>query len=218
MFIAQDGPWLYRLMQRGFWLLFSIFARLDVRGCEHVPRTGPLIVSPNHLHSFDIPLTGMAVPRRIVIMAGEKWRGKPGGWVMEWFTPVIYVNRGEVDRTALTQGLAVLAAGGALAVAPEGTRSHSGGLQAGKDGAAYLASRSGATIIPVAVWGHEGVLPALARLRRADVHVRILPPIVLPPGAGRARSAELAQITDDIMLAIARALPPAYRGVYRERV
>jgi hypothetical protein len=63
------------------------------------------------------------------------------------------VHRGEVDRRALRQALAVLAGGGILAVAPEGTRSDSGVLQRGREGAAYLAARSGVQLLPVVAYG-----------------------------------------------------------------
>ncbi len=208
----------YRLVQRVLWGVFRLFARIDASGFENVPLTGPVIVCPNHLHAFDIPLVGISIRRRSTILAADKWKGKLGGLVMDMVTDIIYVARGEPDREALAASLKVLKAGGSLAVAPEGTRSRKPGLQEGHDGAAYLASRTGAPIVPIAVWGHENALPALARFRRAEVHLVICPPIVLPPEAARARTAELHQYTRQIMTAIAREMPPEYRGVYAERV
>ena len=113
------------------------------------------MVSCNHLHSLDIPAVGLVIPRWQAVFAADKWRGGLGGWIMEHATRVIYVARGEADREAMNQALEVLRAGGAVAVAPEGTRSRTGGLQQGRDGAVYLASRTAATIIPVAAWGQE---------------------------------------------------------------
>jgi 1-acyl-sn-glycerol-3-phosphate acyltransferase len=72
--------------------------------------------------------------------------------------------------------------------------------------------------VPVAVWGHEKAFAAWRRLRRADVHVVLCKPIVLPPEAARARTAELHGYTEQVMMAIAREMPPEYRGVYAERV
>ena len=43
-------------------------------------------------------------------------------------------------------------------------------------------------------------------------------PISLPPGAEHARSIELAAYTDQLMLTLARMLPPEYRGVYAGRI
>ncbi len=218
MFVAKDAPWLYRLFQRVIWALLRVLARLDVTGFANVPATGPLIVAPNHLHSLDTLVVGAVIPRWQAVFSADKFRGTLGGRMMELATQVIYVARGEADRAALSQGLAVLRAGKALAVAPEGTRSRTGGLQIGKPGAVYLASRTGATIVPVAVWGQDRAMGQWAHLRRATITVRILKPIVLPESAQRARSSELEADTERLMLALARALPPAYRGIYADQV
>ena len=218
MYVAKDAGVFYRLVQRVLWLFFHLTMRLRVTGLENIPLTGPLIVSPNHLHMLDIPLVGMGVRRRTTIMAADKWQGKIGGWSMERVTQIIYVARGEPDREALAASLKLLKAGGSLAVAPEGTRSRQPGLQKGHDGAAYLASRTGATIVPVAVWGHEVTFSEWRRLRRPVVRMAYCAPIHLPPEASRARAPELERYTDQIMLEIAREMPEEYRGVYAEIV
>jgi 1-acyl-sn-glycerol-3-phosphate acyltransferase len=118
----------------------------------------------------------------------------------------------------LAASLRVLKAGGSLAVAPEGTRSRQPGLQKGHDGAAYLASRTGATLVPVAVWGHEKAFGEWRRLRRPEVRMVYCAPIQLPPEASRARAPELERYTAQIMTAIAREMPPEYRGAYADCV
>lgn len=218
MFIAREASVVYRAFQVVAWGLFKLLTHLQVTGLDKVPTTGPVIISPNHLHMLDIPLVGMCTRRRSVILAADKWRGKPGGWVMERVTQIIYVARGEVDREALSESLKVLKAGGVLAVAPEGTRSRQRGLQEGHEGAAYLASRTGALIIPIAVWGHEMTFQEWRRLRRPRISVVFCNPISLPSSAARARSEELHRYTEQIMLAIAREMPAEYRGVYAGRV
>ena len=218
MIIAKDAPFIYRFLQRLIWAVVRVLVRADVSGVEHVPLSGPLIVSCNHLHALDIPAVGLVIPRWQAVFAADKWRGKLGGWVLEHGTRVIFVTRGEADREAMSRALEVLRSGGAIAVAPEGTRSRTGGLQVGRDGAVYLASRTGATIIPVAAWGQEQAFDAWRHLRRAEIHVRIGEPIHLPPGAERARAPELHGYTDALMLTLARMLPEQYRGVYAERV
>ncbi len=214
MYVARDAGVFYRLVQRFLWFFFHLTMRLRVTGVENVPLTGPLIISPNHLHSLDIPLVGMGVRRRTVILAADKWQGKFGGWAMERVTSIIYVARGEPDREALAASLKVLKAGGSLAVAPEGTRSRQPGLQKGHDGAAYLASRTGATIVPVAVWGHEKAFGEWRRLRRPVVRLVYCAPIQLPPEASRARAPELERYTKQVMRSIAQEMPEEYRGVY----
>jgi 1-acyl-sn-glycerol-3-phosphate acyltransferase len=218
MFIAKDAPFIYRFLQRLLWAVAHVIARVDVTGFEHVPQTGALIVSCNHLHSLDIPAVGVVVPRWQAVFAADKYRAKLGGWFLDHVTRVIYVARGEADREATSKALAILRSGGALAVAPEGTRSRTGGLIPGKDGAVYLASRTGATIIPVAAWGQEHALGTWRRFKRPEIHIHIGEPIHLPPGAERARTGELHAYTDDLMLTLARMLPAEYRGVYADRV
>jgi 1-acyl-sn-glycerol-3-phosphate acyltransferase len=199
-------------------VFFAVLAHLDVAGREYIPLSGPLIVAANHMHVLDLPVVFAVVPRRQTVFAASKWRGKLAGWIMHVFADAIFVERGEPDRQAIAQALEVVKRGGALGVAPEGTRSRTGGLIEGKPGTVYLASRSGAPILPIVVWGQERAMRQWARLRRADIHVRIAPPISLPPGTEGARAAELASYTDALMLTLARMLPPEYRGVYARRL
>ncbi len=207
--------WLFWKLVRG---LFRVLTRLDLQGEENVPRSGALIVSLNHIFILDALVIFAAVPRRMTVFAARKWRRTPFGWLMTLVARAIYVNRGEVDRVALSKALAVLRDGGTLGVAPEGTRSRTGGLAAGKDGVVYMASRTGALILPIAIWGQEQIFRAWAHLHRASVHVHIGQPIRLSPEAARARTAELGGYTEQLMLTLARMLPPEYRGVYAGKV
>ena len=63
----------------------------------------------------------------------------------------IYIRRGEVDRAALREALEALEQGQVFGLSPEGTRSKVGALIKAKDGAAYLASRSGVPVVPFGI-------------------------------------------------------------------
>jgi len=205
----------------GHWFartFFRVVSRMDVRGRENIPQAGPLIVAANHMHALDLPVVFAVVPRRQTVFAASKWRGKFAGWLMQIFADAIFVERGEPDRQAIARALEVVRQGGALGVAPEGTRSRTGGLIEGKPGTVYLASRSGAPILPIAVWGQEQAMWHWAHLRRPEIHVRIAEPVSLPAGAEHARSVELASYTDQLMLTLAHMLPQDYRGVYASRL
>ena len=145
------------------------------------------VIAPNHLHVLDGPVVGAVIPRRQTVLAADKWQGTVAGLMLRIFTNSIFVARGEADREALGKALVVLKTGQSLTVAPEGTRSRSGGLLPGKNGTVYLASRGPAPIVPVVVWGQERALGDWRRLRRPQIHVRIGRPICLPPEASRAR-------------------------------
>jgi 1-acyl-sn-glycerol-3-phosphate acyltransferase len=130
----------------------------------------------------------------------------------------IFVNRGEVDRKALRQALAVLEGGGVLGLAPEGTRSKTGAMQQGRSGAAYMAYRTGVKLLPIVATGQENVFPSLWRLRRARVLVVFGPAFEPPPVEGKASAAQVHAFAEEIMYRLAAILPPEYRGVYADVV
>lgn len=206
-----------RLFQGFVRLMARLLTRTEVEGLDNLPATGPCILAPNHLHMFDIPIVFCSVSRRTVVFAADKWQRIPVvGWILSRFGSAIYVARGEADRRALAQALDVLRAGGVLAVAPEGTRSRSGGLGKGHTGIAYLATRAPAPILPVVAFGQEKAFDHWKRLRRVPVKVRFGPLMELPPG--KQRMPQLQAYTEQLMLELARLLPPAYRGIYAEQL
>jgi 1-acyl-sn-glycerol-3-phosphate acyltransferase len=169
------------------------------------------------LSSFDT-LTGIAVGpiRQATTFAAIEHRSDPiGGWILDQLG-VIWVRRGEADREAIKIALDELRSGTVMPMAIEGTRSRTGGLQPGKTGPAFLASRTHVPLVPGAIWGTEKIISNLKRLRRSDVHVRLGQPFHLPEG--RASTEQLEEYTDQVMLKIAAMLPPQYRGVYAEQV
>jgi 1-acyl-sn-glycerol-3-phosphate acyltransferase len=205
-----------RLAKYGLLLLLKTLARIDVQGLENLP-AGPFVYAMNHLSSFDT-LTGIAVGpiRQATAFAAIEHRSDPiGGWILHQLG-VIWVRRGEADRDAIKIALEELKSGTVLAMAIEGTRSRTGGLQPGKTGPAFLASRTHVPIVPGAIWGSEQIISNLKHFKRGQVHGRIGRPFYLPEG--RASMEQLEQYTDQIMLKIATMLPPQYRGVYAERV
>ncbi len=162
---------------------------LQVEGREHVPATGPVLLAGNHSGILDGPLVFFVSPRPATLLTKSEvfvgvW-ARACGWLA-----LIPVHRGAPDRAALKAGLAHLEHGGALGVFPEGTRG-SGAFESVADGLAYLALRSGAAVVPIAVHGTGAALPkgrAVPRLR-APVRVVFGPPIPLTvTGDPRARS------------------------------
>ena len=197
--------------------LVHILCRYQVVGRENIPRTGPMIVAVNHLHLLDPGAIAPAIPRKIMTLAAGKWRSN---WAISLFLKgagVIFVRRGEADREAIRACLDVLAQGGVLAVAPEGTRSRTGGLQRGKPGIAYIAWRADVPILPVASWGIEKI-GMWKKLKRPTCRVVIGKPFRLPAFPKRPSGEQLQELADLVMLRIGQQLPPDYRGVYAERI
>lgn len=197
-------------------ILTRLTTRTKLIGAENIPPDPPYLLVTNHLSAFDIPVLSSAIPHAVRALAAIEHRSNP------LFAPVlaasgaIWVRRGEFDRQALRESLAVLRRGEVLGVAPEGTRANeSHALQEAKAGAAYVATRADVPIVPVGIAGTEKIKSSLLRLRRAPVQVAIGEPFRLPE-SGHVRSERLQDYTDLIMRRIAELLPERYRGVYAE--
>jgi 1-acyl-sn-glycerol-3-phosphate acyltransferase len=135
--------------------------------------------------------------------------------IFPWIWQVIPVRRTEIDRRALRLALGVLKAGEVILVAPEGTRGPA--LQRGKVGVAYLGSRSGAPIVPVAVSGTPG-FPSIkpARWRQPGAVVRLGRPFGFKTTDERPRREMLRKMTDEALYILAAMLPEERRGAYRD--
>ncbi len=208
----------YRLFRGAIGILLRLLCHFEIQGLEHVPDEGPYLLVSNHLHWLDPPVLGVAFPYRGHVFAAEKWEHH---WLLGPLLRsmgAIFVNRGEVDRKALRQALAVLEGGGVLGLAPEGTRSKTGAMQRGRSGAAYMAYRTGVKLLPIVATGQENVFPSLWRLRRARVLVVFGPPFEPPPVEGKASAAQVHAFAEEIMYRLAAILPPEYRGVYADVV
>jgi 1-acyl-sn-glycerol-3-phosphate acyltransferase len=191
---------------------------LRTSGLEHVPRDGAFILVSNHISLLDPMIIGSTAGhltgRLVHFMAKEELRHwRIIGWLATQ-AGVYFVRRGEGDRAAQRLSLELLARGEPIAVFPEGTRSRNGLLGEPRDGAALLAMRSGAQLLPVSITGSDRLFPRGARLpRRSRVTVRVGEPFWLSrQSSGRIDRKELADGTDRIMHAIAALLPAPNRG------
>jgi len=212
-----DPNLIYRAVRSVAHGLFFTLGRIEVEGRENFPASGPYLLVINHLHFFDVPTVFSIVPHQVAVIAYVGWVKHPlVGGLMRAVTKVIAINPARLDHRALAEGMEWLRGGGVLGIAPEGTRSKTGELLAGQPGAAYLASRTGVPIVPVAAWGQERALETLKRLRRPRVVIRVGEPFVLPGAPNRARTAELEAHTERIMRVLADLLPEEYRGAYRD--
>jgi 1-acyl-sn-glycerol-3-phosphate acyltransferase len=188
----------------------------EVHGQENLPDGGPLLVVFNHMAHFDGPLVLVSVPWEMEFIGlADLWNVPVTGQLLRLYG-AIQVHRDEYDREVLRQALAVLAEGKILGLAPEARMSPTGSLERGRRGAAYLAIKSGAPILPIGLAGTETVYSSLSHLRRPRLVANIGPVFSLesPLQRGAARQAQLNAGRDEIMRRIAALLPLEYRGVY----
>jgi 1-acyl-sn-glycerol-3-phosphate acyltransferase len=86
----------------------------------------------------------------------------------------------------------------------------------GQEGLAYLATRTGAWVVPAGIVGTPDILPALRQLRRATVTITLGQPFKLESGEGKLSRERLQELTDEAMRRLAAVLPAHMRGVYAD--
>lgn len=134
-----------------------LWGRVRVR--ERIPQNGPVILMSNHVHALDPFTLGLCAPGRQVHFLAKQELFKHG-WlaaILRWLH-VIPVGRGKFDLAAMRECSAVLRAGEALGIFPEGTRGDGKTLLPLLSGAAVLALRSDAPVVPVYIHGRFGLL------------------------------------------------------------
>jgi len=127
---------------------------------------------------------------------------------------IIYVHRGKPDRKAIRAALDGLAEGRMIVLAPEGRQAVTGKLEEGNEGAAFLAMRSNAMIIPVAMTGTENEnIYNRKWWQRARVTLSVGKPFYLTEN--QDRQSMLREGTNQIMESLASLLPESYVGNYK---
>lgn len=197
-------------------ILIRLLTQVTILGLERFPSKGPALAVINHLGDADVALLLAALPVAPDGLGKIELRDFPIlGRLMDWYG-VIWLHRGRPDRRALLCALDALVEGRIVGIAPEGRYSLVHGLEEGSAGAAFLALRSGAPIIPIAMTGtqNERVYGSLRRLRRPQITLSVGEPFRLTRRA--YRSDEVRGATRQIMEALARLLPADYRGAYHQ--
>jgi 1-acyl-sn-glycerol-3-phosphate acyltransferase len=192
---------------------FSLLSDLQIIGKENLPESGPLLVIGNHFCFIDPVAIIRAVPYPIEFVGGAEFphapnivRSLPKIW---GYYPVF---RGTGSRFALRAAEEILNQNGVLCIMPEGG-AWAEVLRPARPGAAYLASQSGARVLPLGIYGFNDIFPIrLGKKPRAVV--KIGKPIgpFKTTGRGRERRAQIDQIGLELMKAIAALLPDHFRG------
>ncbi len=205
----------HRTLRKLLLLIFKWLSQVETCGFENIPPSGGVLIPVNHISVVDGPLVYAIMPREdCTALAAKKYqRNFFSRWLLD-SARVIWLNRENPDPRTLRHAIQQLNSGWVLGIAPEGTRSKSGTLIRAKPGAAYLASKSKALMLPMAVMGTESAFKELFRLRRPRLRVVVGEPFELPPVDRKDRDASLQRNADEIMCRIAALMPPEYHGVY----
>jgi len=205
----------FRIFARRLAKLVTLYMmNATVSGLENFPKHGPALIVINHLGDADVVLLAAALPTTIDGMGKielfEHWLVGP---VFRAYG-VIWVHRGRPDRKAIRAALEGLSQGRMVAIAPEGRQSVVVGLEEGTEGAAFLAMKSSAQIVPIAMTGTENENIYNGKFwKRAKVTLTVGKPFFLQEQADRQEM--MREGTRQIMQSLAKLLPESYQGNYR---
>jgi len=190
------------------------YARFDIAGVDNVPTRGPVLLASNHRSYFDVAalaLVARQIGRPVRFLGKKEIFEAPVVGMIARAIGGIAVDRGSGSGQPMRAAEAALKAGEVVIVLPQGTipRGYDffDPVLHGKTGTARLAAATGATVVPVALWGTENVWPRSARLPDFTL-VRNPPTVTVRVGKPVALSLTDAKAdTATIMEAITAQLP-----------
>ncbi|MFN2159967.1 MAG: lysophospholipid acyltransferase family protein [Anaerolineales bacterium] len=200
-----------------FKIIIPVITRIEVHGDVKALNRDRQINVVNHIGILEVLLAYYFINREDIIMIlAEKHQSRK---FINWLAGQLnatFIDRYNADLSTTRKVLRRLQDGGVMTVAPEGTRSPDGSLQKGRMGVSYLASKTGALVLPAAVIGTEDavVKSKLLHLQPVPVTIWIGEPFTIPPISGGNRREKLQEYTDEIMCHIAALLPEERRGYY----
>ncbi len=160
--------WLYSIFRGLSGLFVKIFWLDKCSGLENVPKTGGVIIAPNHQSWIDVLFLMTTLrDRRLYFLAGEfVYRNKLAAWAMNVMGHVRVDRYSEDKRIVYDQAKEILTSGGALVVFPEGRLSKDGRIQRGYKGAAKMALENKVDIVPTVISNSFDIYPYHQRFPR----------------------------------------------------
>jgi 1-acyl-sn-glycerol-3-phosphate acyltransferase len=158
--------------------LCRLYFGLELRGTEHIPATGALLITPNHQTYADPPLVTIAIRRPVHYMAWDRLFAIPAlSWLIRRLR-AFPVDIGSSDSRAARETVRLLQAGEAVMIFPEGERSLDGSVSPFKGGAFRLAVSLGVPVLPVTIaGGHQCWPPGRALPRPGRMVITYHPPL-----------------------------------------
>jgi 1-acyl-sn-glycerol-3-phosphate acyltransferase len=185
--------------------LNRLFFRTTVEGLERVPTDGPMIIAPVHRSGIDFFVASEVTRRKLHYMAKDSlWKRPRFGRFLQTLG-AFPVHRDAADREAMRRAQRVLEAGEVLVLFPEGERRTGPVVKDLHEGVAFLAARTGATVVPVGIGGSASVMPKGSKFPRPlHIHLVVGEPIAAPArtAAGRVPRSQLHAMTEELTTTI----------------
>jgi 1-acyl-sn-glycerol-3-phosphate acyltransferase len=197
-------------------LLLAVLTRTTVTGLQNLPSRGPALLVFNHLGDADAVVWAAYTPLIVEALGKVELLDYPLLSRLMDAYGIIWVHRGQPDRSALRAVFEAFAGNRMVAIAPEARESLTGSLEEGTGGAAYLALKAAVPVVPITFTGTENwrVYGGLKRFRRSRITVTVGKPFRLEPHPDFRTAMERG--THRIMQTLAAQLPEEYRGIYRQ--
>lgn len=178
----------YTSMRALLRIIYAVLFRIERIGVDNIPSDGSVILCSNHISNFDPPTLGMYLERQMHYMAKEElFRVPVLGYIIRQLG-CFPVKRGGVSKEAIKSAIQVLGEGKMIAIFPEGTRNSTAPA---KKGAAMIAIRAQATIVPAAIIGNYRIFSKMKLVYGK--------PIDLTPYMENKSTDVLEQVTNLIM-------------------
>ena len=192
---------LYRVLRVLVHLINRMVFRTTVTPEGRVPAEGPVIIAPVHRSFIDFFVASEVTDRKLHYMAKDSlWRN---GLLARILPSVgaFPVHRESADREALRRAQAVLDAGEVLILFPEGERRTGPVIEELHEGVAFLAARTGATVVPVGIGGSASVMPKGTKIPRPrHIHLEVGETIAAPgrSDGGRVPRSRIHLLTEEL--------------------
>ncbi|MHB8218788.1 MAG: lysophospholipid acyltransferase family protein [Acidimicrobiales bacterium] len=169
----------YRVCRGIFEALLRLWFRPQVIGRANVPERGPVIIAPVHRSFADFGFAALLTDRKLFFMTKDSmWKHRLLGRVL-LALGAFPVHRESADREALRHAEEVLKRGETLVLFPEGTRQEGATVHELLEGAAFLAARSGASIVPVGIGNSDVAMPKGRKIPK-PLRIRVVVGDALP--------------------------------------
>jgi len=153
-------------------IVFRTFYGLEVTGVENVAKAGHnAIIAPNHVSFLDPPLAVSVLPKRPVfaidVAMSKRW------WIKPFMKFVRSMALDPLKPFSVRDIINAVRGGDMLVIFPEGRITVTGSLMKVYDGAALIADKSDAMVVPMRIAGPEHTM--FSRLKRGQVRRRLFP-------------------------------------------
>jgi 1-acyl-sn-glycerol-3-phosphate acyltransferase len=203
---AYVRPSLLRRVVRAVLAVYMrLYHRLELRGAEVLPPSGPAIVLLNHASLLDVPALMVLdpYPNTMLIAKASLFKVPGVAWLLRQWDAIAVERQGR-DTSGVRLLLKALHEGHVLAIAAEGRRTRSGRLEPINPVLAKIAASADVPLIPLGISGSFEALPPGAKFPRPrKILVRVGAPFRIARGTDAVASAQR------IRAEIARLLPAA---------